>query len=160
MRITCCFNDVTPDSRYSMRRFGCLTDKHSACPSGLAVVVGDENHLCVPEACGRVEVLLPGPSSGAIALIQQGVKAGYALRERCSSLGLPLTNPGTRVEPFVVHEGSLLASNPEAPIFGLLKGPNRVFEGDDGELYLREAQGRWFHYIDETLLAEPRTKVR
>jgi hypothetical protein len=50
----------------------------------------------------------------------------------------------------------LLASTPEAPIHALLAGPNRVYEGDDGELYLLDPDSRWFHYMDERLLDELR----
>lgn len=58
------------------------------------------------------------------------------------------------MEVFVVHEGSLLAAHPEAPIFRLLAGPGRVFEGNDGELYVQTAGGRWFHYLGERILGE------
>jgi hypothetical protein len=60
------------------------------------------------------------------------------------------------VEPFVVRKNSVLASHADAPVHALLAGPNRVYEGDDGELYLEDPEGRWFHYMDDRLLEELR----
>jgi len=81
---------------------------------------------------------------------------GYRQRKRRWAMGGELAEPDTRVEPFVVRENSLLASTPEAPIHTLLAGPNRVYEGDDGELYFEDPEGRWFHYLDDWLLEELR----
>lgn len=155
MRVPCYFATPVPDSRFSLWHFGTLTDRHPACPSGIAVVVGPDNDLYVPEACGRVEVFDPGDADPAAArLLDQAIAAGYRVRKRRSVTGDELPKPDTAVEPFVVHEGSLLAAHPEAPIFRLLAGPDRVYEGDDGELYVETAGGRWFHYLDERILTE------
>lgn len=54
----------------------------------------------------------------------------------------------------MVNEGTLLAACPESPIFRLLAGPDRVYVGNDGELYVETAGGRWFHYLDERILNE------
>jgi len=137
--------------------FGWLTDKHPGCPPGAAVVVNLNNQLCVPEACGRVELLDAEPTDAAWSrLFDEGLHTGYRLRKRRWAMGGELAEPDTRVEPFVVRENSLLASTPEAPIHTLLAGPNRVYEGDDGELYFEDPEGRWFHYLDDWLLEELR----
>jgi hypothetical protein len=137
MRVPCYFAAPVPDSRFSMWRFGALTDRHAACPSGITVVVGLDNELYVPEACGRVEVFDPGDADPAVArLLEQAMAAGYQVRKQRSVTGDELPKPDTAVEPFVVNEGSLLAAHPESPIFRLLAGPDRVYEGDDGELYV------------------------
>jgi hypothetical protein len=157
MRILCYFADLVPQSRCSMWRFGWLTDKHAACPPGLSVVVNLDNELYVPEACGRVEIFDAGTKDDAVSrLVEGGLQAGYRLRKRGSAMGSELPEPDTRVEPFVVRENSLLASHPHSWIFALLAGPNRVYEGDDGELYLQDPNGRWFHYLEERLLDELR----
>jgi hypothetical protein len=75
-------------------------------------------------------------------------------------MGCELAQPDTRVVPFVVGENSLLASTPEAAIHVQLAGPNRVYEGDDGELYFEDPEGRWFHYVDERVLEELRRVFR
>src|ERR1039457_5536105 len=157
MRLPCYFEHRPPQSRCSMWRLGCPTDKQLACPQGLAVVAGLDNEIYVPEACGPVEVLTDGGINPTVSdLLRQGLSAGYRLRKRKSPMGCALPEPGTRVEPFVVRENSLLAATPHAPIFDLLAGPHRVYEGDDGELYLRDSDGRWFHYLDERSLDELR----
>ena len=125
--------------------FGWLTDKHPGCPPGAAVVVNLNNQLCVPEACGRVELLDAEPTDAAWSrLFDEGLHTGYRLRKRRWAMGGELAEPDTRVEPFVVRENSLLASTPEAPIHTLLAGPNRVYEGDDGELYFEDPVGAGF----------------
>jgi hypothetical protein len=157
MRVPCYFAQRVPDSRYSMWRFGCLTDKHAACPSGHAVVVGLDNELYVPEACGRVEIFDTGSADPALTgFLERAVATGYHIRKRQSTAGSELTEPDTHVEPFVLNPHSVLASTPDAPIFRLLAGPGLVFEADDGELYLRNPNGRWFHYLDERILRELR----
>jgi hypothetical protein len=79
-----------------MWRFGWLTDKHPACPPGLAVVVNLDNELYVPEACGRVEVLDAGPGDAAWnRLFEQGFETGYRLRKRRSAMGGELAEPDT-----------------------------------------------------------------
>ena len=144
-----------------MWRFGWLTDKHAACPSGFSVVVNLDNELYVPEACGRVEVFDAGTNDPAAShLIEGGLRAGYRLRQRGSVMGNELPEPDTRVEPFMAHENSPLASHPRHWIFELLAGSNRVYEGDDGELYLQDPNGRWFHYLDERRLDEFRRSGR
>jgi hypothetical protein len=115
----------------------------------------------VPEAWGRVEIFDDGTKDDAVSrLVEGGLQAGYRLRQRASVMGSELPAPDTRVEPFVVQENSLLASHPHDWIFELLAGPNRVYEGDDGELYLQDPNGRWFHYLDERLLDELRRSSR
>jgi hypothetical protein len=154
MRIVCYFHERMPMSRCSMWRFGWVTDKHEACPAGLGVVVGLENELFVPEACGRVEVFDDcGGVSARSELLRCAMRAGYGVRLRRSVMGPDLQELGTRVGPFVVHENSLLALTQRGPFQDLLLSANRVYEGDDGELYVQDPSGRWFHYIDENLLA-------
>ncbi len=151
----CYFAVPVPDSRFSMWSFGTLTDRHPACPSGIAVVVGLDNELYVPEACGRVEVFDPGDGEPAVVrLLDQAIAAGYQVRKRRSVTGDELPKPDTAVEPFVVHQDSLLAAHPELPIFRLLAGPDRMYEGHDGELYVETVNGGWFHYLDERILNE------
>ena len=59
-----------------MWRFGWLTDKHAACPSGFSVVVNLDNELYVPEACGRVEVFDAGTNDPAVSHLIEGLSAG------------------------------------------------------------------------------------
>ena len=137
-----------------MWRFGWVTDKHEACPDDLGVVVGLENELFVPEACGRVEVFDHcGGVSARSELLRRAMRAGYVVRLRRSVMGSELQELGTRVERFVVRENSFLALAQRGPFQDLLESANRVYEGDDGELYVRNPSGRWFHYMDENLLA-------
>lgn len=97
----------------------------------------------------------PGDANPTVSnLLERAVAAGYHVRKRRSVSGEELPEPDTAVEPFVVHEGSLLAAHPEAPIFRLLAGPDRVYEGNDGELYIETAGGCWFHYLDDRILKE------
>jgi hypothetical protein len=155
MRVSCYFAHRIPEGSLPMWRIGWLTDKHAACPAGLAVVVGNENDLYVPDACGRVDVFDNGSHDTALGrLVEQGSRAGYRLRLRASSMGLELPELDTPVLPFVVQENSILAQSPESPIWAWLRGPNRVYEGDDGEFYLQDPAGRWFHYLDERLVEE------
>ena len=87
-------------------------------------------------------------------LLEQGSRAGYRLRLRATSMGLELPEPDTPVEPFVVNEDSILAKSPESPIWAWLRGPNRVYEGDDGEFYLQDPAGRSVSCLDERLVEE------
>ncbi len=116
-------------------------------------MVSLDNELYVPEACGRVEIFDTGAADPALTdFLERALATGYILRKRRSTAGSELTELDTRVEPFVVNQNSVLASTPDDPIFRLLAGPDQVFEGDDGELYLRNPNGRWFHYLDEQIL--------
>ena len=153
MRTPCYFHHVIPDSRCSMWRFGSITDRHSACPPDAAVVVGLENELYVPEDCGSVEVYDSGNAATACQLLVKAEALGYRLRFRRTPLGEPWTELETQVEPFVIRQDSLLTLTPESPIYDLLDGSGKVYEGDDGELWVQDTEGAWFHFLDERLLA-------
>lgn len=94
MRVPCYFAIPLQDSRFSMWRFGTLTDRHEACPSGIAVVVGADNELYVPEACGRVEVFDPGDADPSVSrMLEQALAAGYQVRRRREKNGQNPTPP-------------------------------------------------------------------
>lgn len=152
MRIPCYFHHVIPNSRCSLWRFGSITDRHPACPPEAGVLVGLENELYVPEDCGSVEVYDPGNAANARQLLAKAQALGYRLRFRRTPLGEPWAELETQVVPFVIRQDSLLPLTPWSPIYDLLDGPGQLFEGDDGELWVQDLQGAWFHFLDERLL--------
>jgi hypothetical protein len=148
VRLACYFHCPVRDSQYSLWRFGCIADKHSACPSGHAVVLDMENELWLPEQCGRVEAIRPSREHDS--LIRNAIALGYRVRPRHTSFGEALEQPDTRVGAFTIRPESMLAQRPEDPFHAFAKRYD-LYEGDDGELYVYD-RGPWFHYMDEKLL--------
>jgi hypothetical protein len=126
-----------------MWRFGSITDRHSVCPPDAAIIVGLENEIFVPDACGSVEVFDPQTDLVARRVLEKATAAGYRLRLRRTSMGSACAQLETRVAPFVIRQDSLLTLTPWSPIFDLLDSPGKVYEGDDGEcMYtIRKANG-------------------
>ena len=134
-----------------MWRFGSITDKHSACPTGYAIVVDLENCLWLPEQCGRVEAIR-SQSPEHEMLISKAIALGYRITIRHTEFGDALDQLDTEVIPFTVRPESMLGQDPSHPFHRFLRQYD-VYEGCDGELYVR-LDGKWFHYPEERYLNE------
>jgi hypothetical protein len=135
MRLSCYFHCPTKDSRFSMWRFGSITDKHSACPTGYAIVVDLENCLWLPEQCGRVEAIRSQSPEHEI-LISKAIALGYRTTIRHTEFGDALDQLDTEVLPFTVRPESMLGQDRSNPFHSFLRQYD-VYEGCDGEIYVR-----------------------